>query len=204
VTTKAATSSERLEQRLAAAALAKLQSRQTPTRQEQAALRRVEAAQEQRQRWRFYRSVPKIHYREMSGRQSRTINEQAERYGLPWPPGKTVDLTAIVKWVHDFLARNKVRLNAPETDDPLLGGTNSAALERYRDERAKLARLERLQKEGELLPREDVHQVLGQIATVLRSAGEILGRQFGADAQDVLNEALDDAQHEIERAFESG
>jgi hypothetical protein len=46
------------------------------------ALKRHKRDKEERLRWQFYRTIPQKHWRTMSGRQARVINEQAERYGL--------------------------------------------------------------------------------------------------------------------------
>ena len=45
----------------------------------------------------------------------------------------------------------------------------NGSLERYREERAKLARLDRLEREQLLIPRDEVRDGLGRIASVLRS-----------------------------------
>jgi hypothetical protein len=58
-----------------------------------------------------------------------------------------------------------------------------------------------LEREGSLLPRDDVREALGRMASMLRSAGEALQRQFGAAAAEILNEALEDAQREVDRCF---
>ena len=206
IATKAATESAQYEReqmrRLAQTAIRKRQIGETPSRAELAAWKKWESLREEELRWKYYRTIPQKHWREMSGRQARVINEQAQRYGIPFG-GASVDLPAAVRALHDFLARNKVKLARDDSDDPLLGGENSPALERYRDERAKLARLDRLEREKTLLPRDQVHELLGQIAALLRGAGENLQRQFGSDAHAVLDEALDDADREIERFFES-
>jgi hypothetical protein len=64
-----------------------------------------------------------------------------------------------------------------------------------------MARLDRLQREGQLLPRDEVREALGRLAAILRSAGDLLQRQFGPAALGVLSEALDDAQREVDRCF---
>ncbi len=69
----------------------------------------------------------------MSGRQTKVINEQAERYGIPFG-GATINLPTVVRALHDFLADNAVKL--ARDDDPLMQGVGSPALERYREERA--------------------------------------------------------------------
>ena len=196
----AESASDRIERQLAAGALRKVQAGAMPSSQERAALKRLEKAQEAQRRWDYYRTCPKKDYREMSGRSARVLIDQAKRYGMPIA-GRTVDLAALLKWLHDFLATNSTRLNAPDSDDPMMAGVASPALERYRDERAKLARLERLQKEGLLLPRDPMHQLHGKMAAVIRSSGDKLLRDFGEEAYAILTEALDDVQREVDRAF---
>ena len=64
-----------------------------------------------------------------------------------------------------------------------------------------LARLDRLERQGRLLPRDEVRKALGRIAAILRDAGDTLLRQFGSSAVEILHEALDDAQREIAAFF---
>lgn len=175
--------------------------REDLSREERAAVRRHEKEKEERLRWQFYNAIPQKHWRQMSGRQTKVLNEQAERHGIPFG-GATISLPAVVRALHDFLADNKYKLT--RDDDPLMVGGASPALERYREERASLARLDRREREGELLPRDEVRQSLAKMASVLRVAGETLQRQFGQAAADILNEALDDTEHEIDRVFGGG
>lgn len=195
--------SDRAERLLIESAIGKIQRSQTPSSQERAALKRFERAQEEERRWQYVQNTPKGMYCEMAGRPRGVVIEQARRYGLPYPAQKTakVDLAEVICWLHDFLAANKTRLSAPPTDDPMLVGASSPALERYREERARLARLERLQKEGSLLPIAVLHESHGRLAGLLRSAGETLARQFGVDAQAILTEALDEYQNEVNGMF---
>ena len=179
---------------LVARAYRKVMDRKELTRAEREALKRHEKQKEERLRWQYYQSIPQKHWRQMSGRQTKVLNEQATRYGIPFG-GAKIDLPAVVKSLHDFLAENAQRL-AREEDDLLQGGS-SPALERYREERALLARLDRLERERRLLPRDEVREALGRIAAILRSAGDTLSRDFGTAAAEVLHEALDDAQREV-------
>lgn len=168
------------------------------TGEERDVLRRHEKAKEERLRWQYYGAIPQKHWRQMSGRQAKVINEQAVRYGIPFG-GATIDLAAVVKALHDFLADNKHKL--ARDDDDMMLGPGSPALERYREERAMLARIVRLEREGELLPRDLVRQSLGKTAAIIRLAGETLQKQFGEAAAEVLYEAIGDAEAEIERFF---
>jgi hypothetical protein len=189
----------RVDGPLIAGALRKVANRQELTREERAALKRFEKQKEERLRWEYYASIPQKHWREMSGRQTKVINEQADRYGLPLG-GPVVNLPKLARAFHDFLAENALKL--AKEDDPLLaGGGNSPALERYREERAALARLDRLEREGQLLPRDQAKESLGRIAGIIRGAGDALQRQFGTAAVEILFEALTDAQREIDRSF---
>lgn len=188
----------RVDRDLVATAYRKLTNREDLTRQERAALKRHEKEKEEHLRWKYYQSIPQKHWREMSGRQTKVINEQAERHGIPFG-GAIVSLPAVVRAIHDFLAENKYKLSRDEDD--LMQGAGSPALERYREERAALARLDRLAREQQLLPRDEVRESLGRIAAILRGAGDSLQRQFGPAALDTLYEALDDSQREVDRFF---
>ena len=191
--------SQQLDKQLAATAYKKVMAGQEPTAQERSALGRFEKQQEEDRRWQYYASIPQKHWRQMSGRQTKVLHEQAERYGLPFG-GATISLPDFVRAFHNFLAENARKL-AEDDDDLLHGAGSSPALERYREERAQLARLDRLEREGQLVSRDSVRQGLAQIAGLLRTAGESLQRECGSEARLILDEALDDAGREIERLF---
>jgi len=91
------------------------------------------------------------------------------------------------------------RLPLPDATDPLLAGGTSQALEEYRRERAKLARLDRLEREGQLVRRSEIHEALALLAAHIRKAGERLGRRFGPDAQEILDEALNRFEQALEK-----
>jgi hypothetical protein len=137
----------------------------------------------------------------MSGRQTKVINEQAERYGIPFG-GRTIDLTKVVRALHNFLAVNAAKLASD--DDLMQGDPSSPALERYREERALLARLDRLERERVLVQRDQVREGLGRITSIIRTAGDTLQRQFGPGAGEILYESLNNAEREIERLFGNG
>lgn len=187
--------SQQLDRELASAAYRKVMSGETLTAQERSALKRYEKEQEETRRWQYYESIPQKHWRVMSGRQTKVINEQAERYGIPFG-GRTINLPQVVRALHEFLAANARRF-IDDDDDLLNGNVSSPALERYREERAKLARLDRLEREQKLIPRDEIRQGLGQVAAILRTAGDVLQRQYGNGAVEILNEALDDAVEAI-------
>lgn len=168
------------------------------SREEEAAVKQFEKNKEERLRWQYYDSIPQKHWRAMSGRQAKVLIEQASRYGIPFGAA-TVSLPKVVRALHDFLADNKHKL--ARDDDDMLTGPASPALERYREERALLARLQRLEREGELLPRDLVRVSLAKTATLIRTAGESLQRQYGDAAAELLYEAIADAEAEIERFF---
>ena len=188
-----------LDRKMAAEAYRKVFAGQELTLREQTALKRFEKEKDERLRWQHYASIPQRHWREMSGRQSKVINEQAVRYGIPFG-GATISLPAVVRTLHDFLADNAQKL--ARDDDELMQGNGSPALERYREERAAIARLDRLERERQLVPRSEVRESLSRIAAILRGAGDALQRQFGQSAADILLEALDDAGREIDRSFQ--
>ncbi len=192
------TAAAHLEQELVARAITKLVGKQQLTASEREALKRHEKGKEERLRLEYYATIPQRHWRLMSGRQSKVLNEQAQRYGLPFG-GPTINLNNLARALHDFLADNAVKL--ARDNDALLSGPASPALERYREERAALARLDRLERQGRLMPRRDVRLGMGLIAGMLRSGLEALERQFGRDAAEIVLEAIEDAEAEIARRF---
>lgn len=155
----------------------------------------MEIDAEERRRWEYYRSIPQKHWREMSGRQAKILNEQAERYAIPFT-GPTIDLPAVVLALHNFLAENAARLAAPEKEryDP------DAEL---RTEKVQMARLNRLEREGQLIDRDVVRELLARVAIIYRSTAETLQRQFGNDAVETVNEGLADAERVAAEFFAS-
>jgi hypothetical protein len=123
-----------------------------------------DAPKEERTRWQYYAAIPQKHWRQMSGRQTKVLNKQAERYGIPFG-GASISLPAVVRALHDFLADNAQKL--AREDDELMSGAATPALERYREERPALARLDRLEREGKPVDRDAVRVALGQIAALL-------------------------------------
>ena len=189
--------SQQLDRELASRAYRKVMAGETPTVQERAALKRFESEQEEQRRWQYYAAIPQKHWRQMSGRQTKVLHEQAERYGLPFGE-RTINLSQVVRALHDFLAANARRLCQGE-EELLVSGGPSPALERYRDERARLAKLDRLEREGVLVPKDEVRLGLGRIAAILRTAGESLQQQYGQAAAEILHEALDEAAQSIQQ-----
>ncbi len=186
---------------LARAALAKKRRNQKPNRQELAALRRIEKQREEELRRQYYASIPQKHWREMSSRQTKQLNEQAQRYGIPFG-GKTINLPEVVRKLHDFLAANAHKLASVDNEDELLlGPGNSPWLEKLREETARLKRLDRLERERVLLSRDQVHEGLARLASVLRNLGENLQRHHGSSAADLLEEALEDYEREVKTHF---
>lgn len=174
---------------LAAQAIAKNAAGIKPTTQEQAALRRISRKSEEQERWHHYRTIPQKHWREMSGRQAKVINEQAARYDLPFA-GPFVDLPELVKALHDLLATHKFRLATdptPEEPDELTR------------ERTLTARLKRLEAEKQLLPRGFVREFLQRLAAHHRRFGDRLQKQFGNAAHDMFERLVADVGREMDR-----
>lgn len=189
---------EAYDRKLAAEAVRKMARGEALTVREQTALKRYERERDENLRWKHYAAIPQKHWRRMSGRQTKVINEQAALYGIPFG-GPTINLAEVVKSLHDFLAANARRLSA---DDDLFGsGVPSPALERYREERAAIAKLDRMERERQLVRRDDVRMGLARIANILQTAGDMLAQHHGPAAAEIISEALSDAEREVDRWF---
>lgn len=175
---------------------AKLAAGKSMSRDEERAWKRHEKRERERHGAAAYEAIPKKLWEQWSGRQRKVLAEQAERYGIPFA-NKTINLPAVVKALHDFLARNARRLLADPSGDALLSGEMTPALEQYRRARARLAELELEARKRSLLPRDEVHDRLARVAVILRGAGEAI-RKLDQESADVLDQALGDFEREIE------
>jgi hypothetical protein len=148
---------------------------------------------------RFLRSLPKKIYCNLVGRQPKVVNDQADTYGVPLR-GDTVDVADVLKWLHDFFAKHKHELPAIARGDES-AGTPKDELIRQQIEvyRRRVTLLEnKIAAEAEtLLPRVEIHELLAQLAQVLRGAGEKLHKQFGPQAASILDIALSDFEHSL-------
>lgn len=171
-----------------------------PSRHEQAAIRRRDRVEEDVWREFIYGRIPQKHVRDLAGRQTKQLHEFADRWGAP-VGGPALDLGALLRWLFGFPKKCQDAAEAAASDDPLLMGQTTPALERYREEKWRLARLERERIEGTLVPLAHVQDLLNMQAMRIRQAGEQLERQKGPDAADILREALDDLDQEAEQFF---
>lgn len=184
---------------LVLAALERQKRGEKPTREESAALRRAQAARTAELQREHYAAIPKKLWRQWSGRQHKVLDEQAARYGLPIA-GPTIDLAAVARWLHEFLAANARKLAG--SDDADFAGATSPALERKRLADAKRSELAYERELGLWVRLADLHATLARLLPILRTAGDALLRQFGAAAQQVLNDALDNCERETGRLLE--
>jgi hypothetical protein len=115
--------------------------------------------------------------------------------------GRSILLNArsVVKCYADKKVDRVTRPIVAEDGTETVGGKWSAALERQRDEQAKILQIKRLELEKQLVSRADIRGGLERLAGIIRKSGEILGRDFGPGAQSVLEDALISFGREMER-----
>lgn len=174
--------------RLVQAALAKKRSGHKLKRDETRAIERYQRDEEERARQRAYGAIPKKLWVQWSGRQHKVLDDQARTHGMPIS-GETIDLPAVVQWIHDFLAENTHKLRKEDASEA--DGTEAG--ERVRNLRLKNEKLveELAEIRRETLSRGEVRDRLGAIAAGLRVAGERLEREHGEAAYFILTEAIE-------------
>lgn len=196
---------EELERReamaLVQAAIRKQAGGQKLSPAERSAWKRWEEQQDRERGLRFARRVPKAIYREWSGRQTKILHEQADAFGFPLR-GATIDVPAVVRAVHDWLAEHKHELAAIRKNAAAGGGQSlkeqllAEQIDLYRGKNQllerQLAELDRVK-----LDRSEVHALLVRAATMLRAAGERLYKQCGQQAGDILATTLKDFEQTI-------
>lgn len=87
-----------------------------------------------------------------------------------------------------------VQRQLPVSADPLLAEGDSAALERYRMAKAKLAELDLEVRKGELIEVGRCRDMLARWAVVIRRMGERLSKRYGNDAALTVNESLSECR----------
>ncbi len=203
------TTAEQLRQKqletLVQAALQKKKAGEKLLQREIAALEKFEQQQDERRGLRFVRAIPKKFWCEWSGRQHRTLNAQADLYGLP-VGGPVIDLVALAKWLHDWLAQHKQALSELVAVDDLPAGeakTLQGKLLAEKVEQLKhrnlLLETQLAEKQQKLLPRDQVHELLVRAAQILRGAGDRLYKRHGQEAGDILAQALDDFEQILQQ-----
>jgi hypothetical protein len=193
--------SDAVDQDLALEAIAKRKRWDIPSTREQQALNRVEKRQEEQRRWEYYRAIPQKHWREMSGRQTKVLAEQADLYGLPFG-GRTIDLPVLVRRLHDFLAklgRHGVKFIKDLMDGDFdTEGPQTESLDRLRTAKAEKEEFGLKVLKRKYLPVDEIQDLFAVIASGLRQTLDSLQRQFGTEAMNIVREGIE----EVERLFE--
>lgn len=126
--------------------------------------------------------------------------------GCPSRAANGYDVAAIASWaIENINASVTAPPKTPDPEDPLLADSvPTEALERLRLATAKIKELELSVKKGELVPVDDLRNLLLQASSRIREAGDRLGRMFGREAQLVLDEAIDAAEELIDQMGSDG
>lgn len=118
--------------------------------------------------------------------------------------GKTLRIhgPAIVSALVDY--RLEQAKPVPSDDDPLLAasGGDSPNLERYRLAKAMLAERDLAERDRDVVRRAVIAESLRPAVSGMRTAGDKLVSQFGNDAGDIYNEAVNDFEAAVVRTIE--
>lgn len=106
--------------------------------------------------------------------------------GCPGRPSR-YDLRKIARWLAALRMKKLIGDQSSE------GGESSPALEAKRRIEVELRQLDLEERRGSLVSREGVEKCLAEWASVMRTAYEQVGRLFGPEAQDLVEQAVSDA-----------
>ena len=154
------------------------------------------AVREEELRWKHYQSIPQKHWVRMSGRQWKILREQAELYGISFAD-PVIDLTRVVRQIHDFFAKHFRRLAAPTDGDGDFEGASKNLKDKWLKERIRIERMKADEMEKKAVYWDQLQPALVDFGTGMRRAGEILQRQYGPEAAMVLEEALDEFDRKL-------
>jgi hypothetical protein len=123
--------------------------------------------------------------------------------GADWPvkrsaPWSKADAETLREWSTQRFSRPDLAI---ADADPLLTGDDTPALERYRTAKAKLAELDLDRQRGETVNLAKIRSGFATICQCLRDAGALLGREFGREAQRIIEDALTEANRLLDDQF---
>ena len=182
------------DEALIQAAREKLSRGERPNKRELTAWTRFDSQQLESYGLRFVEKVPQKLYCERVGRNARIVRNHCQDFSLPIGP--TVALFPVLERFHELLIDHR---------GALLESVESASeetLDRERSARADLLEIKRDAELQTLIHKDQARNYHTRLSAILRGAGERLGRRFGADAQEILDEALDDCEGVINELFE--
>lgn len=131
--------------------------------------------------------IPQGEWVRLAGVDRKTVLRHLAALGAP---GNPIDLRVVIPALHRVLhARSEQKRRQK---------TGLTPLERFRSERAMIARMERLAMQRKLLPVAEVRTELARIADTLRAAAERIEDQYGRDAGDLLREVIDGMRRHAE------
>lgn len=162
-------------------ALDKQRRDQPLTIREAAALKAYRKIQDDQDRDRLCRELPKSFFLQLANSDTATLTRIATRHRLPLR-GDHVDLAAFLSQVITLLA---------DEGHKLLTKLEDSNARKFRRERARIAELKRKRLEDVLLPRSEVHATYREIAALFRSAHTTIA-VISAEAADVLDETIDE------------
>jgi hypothetical protein len=171
---------------LAAAAIARERSGSVPTSPQAAARARVEAWYEKKAIDKLVANFPRAKFWELIKTTPQKAYGISKRYKLPLAADEPINLGDVFEWLFNILKSGEW-VQAEEND----------ALERCRETKAELLKIELATKQGQLVSAEHVRGIHAIIAQILRRCGETLERRHGEDAAEALREALGDAQAHV-------
>lgn len=152
-----------------------------------------------------YEQCPKFLYRRWSQKARQQLEQISRAYGTPLI-GDSIDLSALVSWLHRFIDDNATRLRDNTTDDSATRiALEQAKLAKLQAE-ARAAELKTQRAASETIPRADVQAGFQIIANHFRSLGDAYLRQLpddGREAHAMLQECWNDIRRELTRRFET-
>lgn len=130
-------------------------------------------------------------YCKLAGTSLDTVAKHAEKNNLPF--GKPVHLRAMITALHKTVGG---RESPRQLELDLAGERKQLELDQAR-KKNMLLEIELREKQGEFLERSSLRSKLETLAGRLRAIGARLGKKFGPEAQNLLNQSLED----IEESF---
>jgi hypothetical protein len=120
-----------------------------------------------------------------------------QKWECPRNQDGSYNIPAVINWRVDSECEKRM----PPDFDPDVATADTPAAERLRIIKGDILELDLGVKRKQLMARDDVREIMRTLCGLIRNATESLQREYGNDAADIIRDAINELEPEMERKF---
>ena len=144
-------------------------------------------------RWERDSTISRKEWLKLSGHKLPDLIRHGDLLGVDFRC-RIVDVAAVARGLHDLLSRQGHRMVGLNDDESAMVGPSSPALERYREERARLAEMDLAERQNNVIPRINLRAAMAIFAKHLERAAQRLEKEVSSDAALLVHETWSECE----------